>query len=194
MGDVINCTRLLSRVDNVVPLPLEPAKIPRIPLISFAYRSGCLLDIFGEKTSEQHMINALNQTIYHWKQQGISIDMCDFTTYPKLDECPSRYVIFLELNKEEQGNSGVENDYQQLQSMVSNDVERELCEVNHIYKQIRNSNQIGSIVCILVRNGTFSTFLHKELITDQISPIQVKPHRLLKNKHHIEFFYDRRLL
>ena len=194
MGDVINCTRLLSRVDNVVPLPLEPAKIPRIPLISFAYRSGCLLDIFGEKTSEQHMINALNQTIYHWKQQGISIDMCDFTTYPKLDECPSRYVIFLELNKEEQGNSGVENDYQQLQSMVSNDVERELCEVNHIYKQIRNSNQIGSIVCILVRNGTFSTFLHKELITDQISPIQVKPHRLLKTKHHIEFFYDRRLL
>jgi len=59
MGDVINCTRFLCRADDLVPSPTEPVEIPQIPLISRAYRVGSLLDVFGEKTTEQDVINAL---------------------------------------------------------------------------------------------------------------------------------------
>jgi hypothetical protein len=59
MGDIINCTRFLTRTDDLVPLPPEPAEIPRIPLISIAYRVGSLLDIYGEKTNERDVMNAL---------------------------------------------------------------------------------------------------------------------------------------
>ncbi|CAF1560253.1 unnamed protein product, partial [Adineta steineri] len=59
MGDMISCTGFLSRADDLVPLPSEPEEIPRIPLISIAYRVGSLLDVYGEKTSEQHVMNAL---------------------------------------------------------------------------------------------------------------------------------------
>src|SRR5262245_29952135 len=101
MGDVITCTRFLSRTDDLVPLPSEPVVIPRIPLISFAYRLGNLLDVFGEKTTEQHVMYALKDSVHQWRNQGILIDLCDFTTYPKLDVFPPKYVIFLELINEQ---------------------------------------------------------------------------------------------
>jgi hypothetical protein len=59
MGDIINCTRSFTRADDLVPLPPEPAEIPLIPLISIAYRVGNLLDIYGEKTNERDVMNAL---------------------------------------------------------------------------------------------------------------------------------------
>ncbi len=61
MGDVINCTRFLCRADDLGPLPVEPAENPRIPLISIAYRVGNLLNVIGEKTSEQHLMDALER-------------------------------------------------------------------------------------------------------------------------------------
>jgi hypothetical protein len=193
MGDVINCTRFLSRDRTLVPLPLEPTEIPRIPLISIAYRLGSLLDVFGEKTSEQHVMSALSRAIDHWKKQGISIEMCDFTSYPKLDAFPSRYVLFFEIIEENCKQQGNNDRYQQIQNVADVDIERELCEVNHKYKEFRSANRLGPVMCILVQTGTFSTFLRKELITDQVNPLQVKPHRLLKNQQHIQFFYDHRI-
>jgi hypothetical protein len=195
---VINCTRFLSRINDLVPLPLEPVDIPRIPLISIAYRLGCLLDANGEKTSEHNIMNALIRTVGQWKEQGMSVGMCDFTSYVKLDVFPARYVIFLELTEE--GNDKTESiiDHHQqqlrtLQNVADADVERHLCEIKQNYEERRNSNHIGPLICILVRSGTFSTFLNKELVTDRVSRIQIKPHRLLKNEHNIKFFYDHQI-
>ncbi|CAF4461810.1 unnamed protein product [Rotaria sp. Silwood2] len=97
MGDVINCTRFLCRTNDLVPLPSEPIEIPRIPPISIVYRLGSLLNVFEDKTTEQHVMYALKETVQQWRDQGIHIDLFDFTTYPKVDVFPSQYVIFLEL-------------------------------------------------------------------------------------------------
>jgi hypothetical protein len=192
MGDVVNCTRFLSRTDDLVPLPSEPVEIPRIPLISIAYRLGSLLDVFGEKTTEEHVMYALKETIHQWKDQGIPVDLCDFTTYPKLDVFPPKYVIFLEL-VDEQGRKTDGQQFEILQNIADSEVERQLCKANNIYQYIRNAGKLGPLACILVRNGTFSTFRQKKLMTDQISPLQIKAHRLLKNEHHIRFFYDNQI-
>jgi hypothetical protein len=192
MGDMINCTRFLCRADDLVPLPIEPVEIPRIPLVSLAYRVGTLLDAFGEKTSEQHVMNALQQTVQHWRKQEISVDICDFTSYPKLDVFPPKYVIFLELTEDEERKI---NDQQLrfLQSTVSSEVEQQLGKANQYYKDYRSASKLDPVACILVRSGTFSTFLRKVLLTDRVSPLQLKPHRLLKNEHHIQFFYDNQI-
>ena len=196
MGDVLNCTRLLSHATDLVPLPAEPAEIPRIPLVSISHRIGSLLDVFGEKTSEQHVINALIRSIQHWRKQGMHVELCDFASYPKLDAFPSRYVIFVELIHDNNDLNGTKSGHEKfllLQDVADTDMERELCEVNHKYKEFRSSNRLGPVICFLVQSGTFSNFLCEKLMTDRVSPIQVKPHRLLKSENHVQYFYDRRI-
>ncbi|CAF1414493.1 unnamed protein product [Rotaria sordida] len=97
MRDADTCTRFLSEADDAVSLAFKKSEIPRLPLISIAYRTGNILSINGENTTEQHVMNALRQMVQKWKQQGIYIDISDFTLYPKLDAFPARSVMFLEL-------------------------------------------------------------------------------------------------
>ncbi|CAF1599989.1 unnamed protein product [Rotaria sp. Silwood1] len=192
MGDVINCTRFLCRADDLVALPEEPVEIPKIPLISLAYRVGTLLDIYGEKTNEQHVMNALRQTIRQWREQGIPVDFCEFASYPRLDVFPARYVIFLELI-EDQGHKLDTQQIQVLKNTINTEVEEQLCKANQNYKDNRSSTKLGPLDSILVRNGTFSTFLRKFLWTDRASPLQIKPQRRLRNEEHIRFFYDNQI-
>ncbi|CAF3893529.1 unnamed protein product, partial [Adineta steineri] len=148
MGDVIDCTRFLSRADDLIPLPAEPAEIPRIPLISVAYRVGSLLDVFGEKTTEQHVMHALKETVDQWKNQGIYVDLCDFTAYTKLDDFPSKYVIFLELTNE-QGHEIDDQQLQILQNSADSEVEQQLCSANDSYQLNRKVHKLGPLVCVL---------------------------------------------
>ncbi|CAF5081394.1 unnamed protein product, partial [Rotaria sp. Silwood1] len=77
LGDVVTCTRLLSQDNDTVPIPSEQIKLTRIPLISVAYRAGNLLNVGGENTTEQHLLDTLRQTVQIWKQQSIDVDICD---------------------------------------------------------------------------------------------------------------------
>ncbi|UJR10968.1 hypothetical protein I4U23_015153 [Adineta vaga] len=189
MGDVLDCTRFLSRADDLVPLPAEPQEIPRIPLVSVAYRAGNLLDINGEKTTEQHLLNALEGAVHQWKENGFHARICDFTAYSKLDTSPPKYIIFVELITEQDSNID-----DKFQGNVSIEVEEQLRKAHGVYNTSHTAGKLDSLICILVQSGTFSTFLHKELVTDRVNPAQVKPHRLLKKKNHIEFFYNNRII
>ncbi|CAF1468615.1 unnamed protein product [Adineta steineri] len=192
LGDIVNCTRFLSRSDDLVSLPSEPKEIPRIPLISLAYRVGSLLDVFGEKTSEQHVLSALQLTMGQWKHQGIPVDIINYTTYAKLDASPVYYVIFLELI--ESGKSEVYHAQPQVdQNMADLEVDRQLCIANENYKDYRTFGKLGPLSCVLVRSGTFDKFLNEILVTDRVSHVQIKPPRLLHNKQHIQFFYDNQI-
>ncbi|CAF1475782.1 unnamed protein product, partial [Rotaria sordida] len=155
---MVNCTRFLCQADDLVRLPQEPVEIPRIPVISVAYRVGNLLDVYGEKTNEQHVMNALLQTMRQWKEQGIHVDLDEFTSYPRLDVFPPRYVIFMELI-EKQGHKLDVQQLRFLQSTISSDVEQQLCKANQEYAATRRGTKLGALDCILVRSGTFSTFL-----------------------------------
>ncbi|CAF5024159.1 unnamed protein product, partial [Rotaria sp. Silwood1] len=148
MGDVINCTRFLCRADDLVALPEKPVEIPRIPLISLAYRVGTLLDIFGEKTSEQHVMHALQQTVHQWREQGIPVDFCEFASYPRLDVFPARYVIFLELIEDE-GHKIDAQQFQILKNTVNAEVDQQLRQANQIYNFMRIAKKADPLDSIL---------------------------------------------
>ncbi|UJR11371.1 hypothetical protein I4U23_015551 [Adineta vaga] len=187
MGDIIKCTRFLTRTEDLVPLPTEPKEIPRIPLISIGYRIGNLLDVIGEKTTEQNLIDTIKRTVDDWKQQqDILVNISDFTSYAELDAFPPHYVIFLELTDDQS--------FEILKSTVNTTFDRNLRQCNFVYDRVRDASYLSCLKCNFVRNGTFSTFLHEKLLTDHISPIQVKPHRLLKNEQHIQYFHEHRLI
>jgi hypothetical protein len=157
-----------------------------------AYRIGTLLNVTGEKTTEEHLLYALRQTIHNWKEQGIIVELCDFTSFPKLDAFPVHYMIFFELMDDEDHKV---NDQQRriMQDTLDSQVERHLCKANNSYNIARNAGRLGPVECILVRSETFSTFRQRIFITDGVAPLQVKPHRLLKDKDHIRFFYDNQI-
>ncbi|CAF3974306.1 unnamed protein product, partial [Rotaria sp. Silwood1] len=152
LGDVVTCTRLLSQDNDTVPIPSEQIKLTRIPLISVAYRAGNLLNVGGENTTEQHLLDTLRQTVQIWKQQSIDVDICDFTLYPQLDMFPTRYVMFLELidaNSHHQ-NRAINRQHPILQNEDAlSELERQLCQSNHIYRDHRNTGKLSSLRCIL---------------------------------------------
>lgn len=186
---MITCTRLLSRADDLVPLPSEPVEIPRIPLISVAYRVGTLLNIAGEKTSEQHLLYALQQTIQDWRNDGILIELADFSSFPKLDAFPPHYVILLELLDASENKIN----HQQIETLKRDSnlqIERYLCKANDFYQTMRNAGKLGPLHCLLVRSGTFWTFRQNLLAAGTASPLQIKPQRLLRSEDHMRFFYE----
>ncbi|CAF5202765.1 unnamed protein product, partial [Rotaria magnacalcarata] len=167
-------------------------EIPRIPLVSLAYRFGTLLSIYGERTNEQHVMNALQQTIHQWREQGIPVKFHDFTSYRNLNASPAKYVIFLELIADPECMIDSEQ-IQLLKNTANEKVEKQLCEANQNYLDSRHKAMLGPLDCILVRSGTFTRFLGKFLQMDGVSPLQVKPHRILKTEHHFQFFCDNRI-
>ena len=157
-----------------------------------AYRIGSLLNVNGEKTTEEHLLYALQQTIYDWKDQGIIVELCDFTSFPKLDAFPVHYVIFLELINVDEHKVN-DQKRQIMQDSVDSKVERYLRMANNFYHIMRDAGRFGPVICLLIRSGTFSTFREKIFMTQGVGPLQVKPHRLLKDDDHIRFFYDNKI-
>ncbi len=105
---------------------------------------------------------------------------------------PAQYVVFLELIGEP-GLSIDDKQLQVLQNSADSEVDRQLCITNPEYKDCRGDGELSPLTCVLVRSGTFSIFLNKKLVTDRVSAVQIKPHRLLKNEQHIRFFYDNQI-
>ena len=100
--------------------------------------------------------------------------------------------FFLELSDEERYKIN-DQQFRILQNTVDVAVDQQLNKINYVYYRARNADYLGCPKCSFVRNGTFSTFLHEKLLIDRVSPIQLKPHRLLKNEQHIQFFYDNQI-
>lgn len=166
---------------ELIPLPGDVEKVPPVPLISVAYCVGSLLDVFEEKTSEQHVMNAIQETIHGWNQEEIPVHMTDFTSYVKLNVLPPHYVIFVEINFNSKEIKDERAHLEQLQLNASELLEHQLCQTNHKYEESRRAGKLGPLSCILVQQGTFSTFFYQNLLTQRVSSSQIKPHRLLTN-------------
>jgi hypothetical protein len=134
--------------------------------------------------------------VHRWREQNIFVDVYDFTSYPKSDAFPAHYVIFLELIDDPnyaQERKVKDQQLQMLQNNVSSEMEQELCIANHYYKSTRDSGKLSPLLCILVRSGTFATFLTTKLVNERVSSLQIKPRRFLYNEQHIQFFYDHQI-
>jgi hypothetical protein len=68
----------------------------KTPVFEFEYRRGNVLDLVGEKTTEQHLRNAFARLID--ETPGLQAGLTDFTLYGDISRVPYRYIVYVELD------------------------------------------------------------------------------------------------
>ncbi len=68
----------------------------RTPVFEFDYRRGNVLDLVGEKTTEQHLRNAFARLIE--ETPGLQSALVDFSLYGDISRVPYRYIVYVELD------------------------------------------------------------------------------------------------
>ena len=63
------------------------------PVFSFAWRLGNVIDLVGEKTSEQHLGQAVTALLAELPGDGVSGEFC---CWPDLARVPYRYIVYIE--------------------------------------------------------------------------------------------------
>jgi len=140
------------------------------PYLQFAYRKGQLLNLTGEKTTEEHMREVITRieqksgcTIQHW------------AAYNATDDHPYHYVLLIE-NEE-----GIDL------KPFSSYAHEALKEINVRYEYFYNTQGMDALVIRNLQPGTNKAWMQKK-IGEGVSPSQVKPVRILDNPEKMEFF------
>jgi hypothetical protein len=68
----------------------------KTPVFEFDYRRGNVLDMVGEKTTEQHLRNAFARLID--ETPGLQSALTDFSLYGDVNRVPYRYIVYVELD------------------------------------------------------------------------------------------------
>jgi len=148
----------------------------RTPVVEFVHRRGSLLNIAGEKTSEQAARHALTEAL-----SRAGMELVDFSTMEDLGATPKRYVFFVELDAR-----GQPVDVPQLAEWL----EEALRRANPFYATLRA--RFGPIALYPVQPGTFRA-LRELLISRGASPSQVKIPRVVTEGPLSQLLMDRRV-
>ena len=140
-----------------------------VPLFKICYRTGSILDAFGEKTTEVHVEEALKR----YANEN-SLKLVDFTTFLAIERSPVVYQIFVEFANED--GSPVEV----MLEGASNGIDNQLREVHNFYDKCRDQSKLGEIECKFMKPSTFIE-LKEKLIESGTAPLQCKIPRLIKS-------------
>ncbi len=134
------------------------------PEIEFLYRRNQLLNMVSEKTTEEHVLNAVSNT---FKTLGASFS--DYTVMPDNSVSPGRYLFYIEAKDSLKNNS--------LKS-ISSLMDKELCKANISYGRHRNKGKLAEAQVKLVKEGTFM-LIKKMKIAKGVSKNQFKMPRVV---------------
>ena len=139
------------------------------PIVEFLYRQGSLLNLNGEKVSENTILTALTDAI---KILGNGCQIVDYTTKMEFSNHPWRYVIYLEVSPIFVSPPNLK--------LCQEKMEQAIYDLNENYLRLRQVNSIGPLELKLVKNGAFES-LKNQMIGQGTSATQFKMPRLLKN-------------
>ncbi len=143
------------------------------PYVVFAYRKGQLLNLTGEKTTEEHMKAVVSEI-----EKAADIKINNWTVYNCLEEHPYHYVLLAE-NK-----SGIDL------SKYSELADRELRRINIRYKHFVENDELGAIVVKNQEPGSQAAWAKTQ--QEKGVPVsQIKPVRILDTKEKMNFFIHR---
>ncbi len=145
-----------------------------MPQITFAYRVSQMVNLAAEKTTEEHLSNAVSDL-----SNAIGCQIDDYCLYIDYDVNPARYVLLIEpdhpLSTDEL------KEYARL-------FEEKLCHANVEYEVVRADRNIGDPVVLLQQLQTHALWREFKIYKGA-SPNQVKPVRILDGPQKEKFFF-----
>lgn len=162
----------------------------KIPLFDMCYRIGSVINMVGEKTSENHLLSVL-ETMEEEKDAAMNMNnkplLIDFTTSVDVTGAAPQYLIYIELNiSDDDCNQSVTNHWN------SERFEQLLRLVNDQYECFSSQGRLLPVKVILVSSGTFTLLL--ELAKENgAAEMQFKVPRLLISDAQRELMADRTL-
>ena len=145
-----------------------------MPQITFAYRISQMVNLSAEKTTEEHLSNAVSEMS---KALGCRID--DYCLWIDYDVDPARYVMLIEPDKALSADRLPE--YAEL-------FEDKLSKANVEYAISRGDRSIGYPVVLLQQPQTHALWREFKIFKGA-SPNQVKPVRILDVPQKEKFFF-----
>ena len=149
--------------------------LDKCPYVQFSYRKGQLLNMTGEKTTEEHMAAVVKQVS---RKSGVPIE--NWAVFLQLDHFPYHYVLALE--NEENADLSKYSDF----------AEEVLKEANLRYKYFSQQGAYGKLEILNQKPGTHKAWNEKR-IQDGAATYQIKPVRILDSPEKEEFFQSRML-
>lgn len=138
------------------------------PSIEFLYRKNQALNMVSEKTTEEHLTNAILKTV-----EILNLNLIDYTTYPNNSISLGGYVFYLE----------IEGDCKEF-GIIETELDRQLCLVNLAYGRARKCNKLSRLKIVLVERNTFNK-IKDVLIKGEVSKNQIKIPRVMVGKENI---------
>lgn len=147
------------------------------PKITFSYRKSQLLDLAGDKITESMMDEAIRRT-----GEELGCNIIDYCVYPNRDDSPSHYEFLIEPDRPL--DPAKCDEYRQI-------LEKHLGEVNPVYKECTDTNEIAHAVLYLQQMQTHALWRDVK-VHNGTSLNQVKPVRVLDTPIKKDFFYKLR--
>lgn len=140
------------------------------PEVEFLYRKNQVLNMVSEKTNEEHLTNALKNTI-----KKLNLSMIDYTTIPDNSITPGRYIFYFEF-KNHISNYQIE--------LLEKKLDSEIRNSNLAYDRARNNKRLGMVKVVLLSPNTFYV-IKESLLNKGISKNQIKIPRVIVNNKDI---------
>lgn len=138
------------------------------PSIEFLYRKNQALNMVAEKTTEEHLTNAIIKTM-----EKLKLKLIDYTTYPDNAISPGRYIFYLE----------VEGNHMEVKTL-EDELDKQLALSNLAYGRARQCKKLSRLKIVLVKRNTFSR-VKNFLLSGEISKNQIKVPRVVVGKENI---------
>ncbi|MBW4631917.1 MAG: GH3 auxin-responsive promoter family protein [Iphinoe sp. HA4291-MV1] len=158
MGDIVKCVGYYHQS----------------PMVEYQYRQGSLLNITGEKVSEQTVFTAITEAI---KLLESDCELVDYTTRIEFISGSGRYVVYVEVSQTFSSLPDLNECREKIEAVIAS--------LNTAYKQCRAENRIDQLELKLVQKDTFK-LLQQMLLSTGTSNSQFKMPRLLKNPQQVE--------
>lgn len=149
-----------------------------IPMVEFKYRQGQILNLHGEKLSEESFYQSLQQVSKVWELDIFDYTACENILDDDDTESAPHYIVFVES----------ENTVDQHEKFD------EILQENHpVYKSFRVKGSIGGLRVVQVKMGTFDLLKKWMLENTEASSNQIKIPRVLKKKEAVRMMLENKI-
>ncbi len=145
-----------------------------LPLITFAYRKGQLASIAGEKTTEEHLNEAVTML-----GKELGVDIADFSLYLDTDRPLSRYVLLIEPDSP----LDIDKDGKYAEAF-----RRIIREKNKEYAVIDDRGSLDMPLVLIQQPQAHASWREYKLLKGS-SANQIKPVRILDSPMKQKFFF-----